>query len=88
MEYSVRLNKDKNIGKVVYIVEGARRELTLLSHIFTKILDYSVVIAPRNDLPYLKYESKKNKQSRVFLISSYESNIAFIEKSTRARLSK
>lgn len=79
MKYSVRLNKEKNIGKVVYIVEGARRELTLLSHIFTNILDYSVVVAPRKDLPYLKYESKKNKLSRVFLISAYESNITFIE---------
>ena len=29
MGYTLRLNKDKNIGKVVYVVEGARRELTL-----------------------------------------------------------
>lgn len=79
MKYSVHLNKDKNIGKVVYIVEGARRELTLLSHIFSSILDYSVVIAPRKELPYVKYESKRNRLSRVYLICAYESNIAFID---------
>lgn len=79
MRYSVRLNKDKNIGKVVYVVEGARRELTLLSYIFTQIFDYSVVVAPRNDLPYIKYTSKTNKLSRVFLVCAYESNISFIK---------
>lgn len=79
MNYTVCLNKDKNIGKVVYVVEGARRELTLLSYIFTKIFDYSVVVAPRKDVPYLKYESKTNKLSRVFLVCAYESNISFVE---------
>lgn len=79
MSYTVCLNKEKNIGKVVYVVEGARRELTLLSYIFTKIFDYSVVVAPRKDVPYLKYESKTNKLSRVFLVCSYESNISFVE---------
>ena len=79
MSYSISLNKDKNIGKVVYVVEGARRELTLLSYIFTKIFDYSVVVAPRKDVPYIKYESKTNKLSRVFLVCSYESNISFVE---------
>ena len=77
MEYNIRLNKDKNIGKVVYVVEGGKRELNLLSHIFSHIFDYSVVIAPREKLPYLKYESKKNKLSRVLLVSAYQSNIGF-----------
>ncbi len=27
------LNKNKSIGKVIYIVEGGRKEFTLLSHI-------------------------------------------------------
>lgn len=79
MSYTVCLNKDKNIGKVIYVVEGARRELTLLSYIFTKVFDYSVVVAPRKDVPYLKYESKSNKLSRVFLVCSYDSNISFVE---------
>ncbi len=79
MSYNISLNKDKNIGKVIYIVEGGRRELTLLSYIFTQIFDYSVVVTPRKDVPYLKYESKINKLSRVFLICSLESNINFVE---------
>lgn len=79
MSYTVCINKDKNIGKVVYVVEGARRELTLLSYIFTEIFDYSVVVAPRKNVPYLKYESKTNKLSRVFLVCAYESNISFVD---------
>lgn len=79
MSYTVSINKNKNIGKVIYIVEGARRELTLLSYIFTKIFDYSVVVAPRQDAPYLKYESKTNKLSRAYLVCAYESNISFVE---------
>lgn len=79
MSYTVYLNKNKNIGKVVYVVEGAKRELTLLNHIFTEIFDYSVVVAPRKDVPYLKYESKTNNFSKVFLVCAYESNIRFVE---------
>ncbi len=77
MGYNIRLNKDKNIGKVVYVVEGEKRELNLLSHIFARIFDYNVVIAPKKEVPYIKYESKKNKLSRVFLVSAYDSNIGF-----------
>lgn len=40
----VKFNKDKNIGNVLYIVEGERREIMLLGHIFKEILGYKEVI--------------------------------------------
>jgi hypothetical protein len=69
------LNKNKSIGKVVFVVEGDKKEHTLLGHIFEKILDYSVVDVKRNRTPYSKYVSKINPDSRIFVISGETSNI-------------
>ncbi len=73
--YRVVLNRNKSIGKVVFIVEGDKKEHTLLGYIFEKILDYSVVDIKRNNDPYIKYVSKINADSQVFVISSQSSNI-------------
>ena len=78
MKYSAELLRNKRIGKVVYIVEGARKELTLLDYIFTKILDYSVIIAKRDEQPFMKYESKNDNNSKIILISAKNSNIKHI----------
>jgi hypothetical protein len=37
----IRLNKEKNIGKVLIIVEGLKTEFFLLHKIFTQIFDYN-----------------------------------------------
>lgn len=39
---NIRLNKDKSIGRVLYIVEGGKTEPYILHHIFCKILDYQM----------------------------------------------
>lgn len=76
------LNKNKSIGKVIYIVEGERKEFTLLSHIFTEILNYSVVYAKRQKGIYEKYVSAENQDSQVYLINSETSNIGSIKSET------
>lgn len=75
MSYNICLNKDKSIGKVVFIVEGDKKEHSLLNHIFVNILDYSLVDVRRNKYPVSKYISESNSSSRVFVISSENSNI-------------
>ena len=35
----VKLNKDKRIGKVLFIVEGEKTEFLILRNIFTTIFD-------------------------------------------------
>lgn len=40
----IKLNKSKNIGKVIYIVEWERREINLLTIIFKRILGYKEII--------------------------------------------
>lgn len=74
-----KFNKDKNIGSVLYIVEGERREINLLGYIFKEILKYDEVIGiDRMGNERMKYISKKNKNSKVFIINSEQSNIQSI----------
>lgn len=84
MDYQIlnkkfKLNKDKNIGSVLYIVEGERREINLLGYIFKDILKYDEVIGiDRTGNERIKYISKENKNSKVFIINSEQSNIQSI----------
>jgi len=38
----IELHKDKNIGKVLFIVEGSRTEPYIMTKLFTSILDYQL----------------------------------------------
>lgn len=76
---NIRLNKEKSIGKVLYIVEGGRTEPYLLHRIFCNILDYQLETILR-DKGYRKYNSKENATSQVFVINAEESNIKFIDR--------
>lgn len=42
LKKSMRLNRDKRIGKVLLIVEGGKTESYLLRKIFTQIFDYEL----------------------------------------------
>ena len=75
----ITLNKNKSIGKVLYIVEGEKTEPYILHRLFTKILEYNIEIIKRNK-PYHRYTCSTNSNSRVFVVNSEESNIRFIEK--------
>ena len=80
MEYQIlnkkfRLNKEKNIGSVLYIVEGEKREINLLGYIFKEILEYDEVIGiDRTGKTRIKYISKENRNSKVFIINSEKNN--------------
>lgn len=76
---SVRLNKNKSIGKVLFIVEGGRTEPYILRRIFTTVFDYQLETILR-EKGYHKYNSKENATSQVFVINAEESNIKNIEK--------
>ena len=74
-----RFNSDKNIGKVLYIVEGEKREINLLGYIFKEILKYDEIIGiDRTGKTRIKYISKKNKNSKIYIINSEKSNIQSI----------
>lgn len=76
---NIVLNKNKKIGQVVYIVEGERKEFTLLNQIFTNILDYSFIEAKSVENVKYTYRSKSDRNSNVCVIKSMSSNISSIE---------
>ena len=76
---NIKINKDKSIGKVIFIVEGGKTEPFILHRIFTKIFDYQMEMEIR-DKGYRKYNSKDNPLSQVFVLNAEESNIKYIAK--------
>lgn len=75
----MKLNKDKRIGKVLFIVEGGNTEPYILHKVFTKIFDYELNAILR-DKPFKRYNSKINMESQIFVVNAEESNIIHIKK--------
>lgn len=85
MDYQIigkwKINKDKSIGKVLFIVEGSKTEFYVLHKIFHQVFDYEFEMLNRNG-KYRRYTSKNNLNSSVFVINTEESNIKFIDNSS------
>lgn len=69
----MKLNKDRHIGRVLFIVEGEKTEFSLLRRIFCSLLGYSYIEERRNGLSSLV--STKDSFSQVAVINSSGSNI-------------
>lgn len=69
----MKLNKDKHIGRVLFIVEGSRTEFSILRQIFCNLLGYSYVEKRRNRPTY--FASTNDRFSKVGVINTQESNI-------------
>lgn len=69
----MKLNKDKRIGRVLFIVEGSRYEFVLLKRIFCNILGFSYIEKRRNKADY--YVRENDIYSRIAVINTQESNI-------------
>jgi len=77
---TIKININKNIGKVLYIVEGERREINLLSIIFKQVLKYREVITRnRNGKETFSYVNTENENSKIVIMNSEKSNIGSIE---------
>ncbi len=75
---NLRLNKNKRIGTVIFVVEGNKTEIQLLKRIFSDILDYSF-ISENRDGKRMKFKSKNDKYSTVYVFNSENSNIKSID---------
>ncbi len=69
----MKLNKDKHIGRVLFIVEGSHTEFSILKRIFCNILGYSYIEKRRNKPTY--FTSTQDRFSQVAVINTRESNI-------------
>ncbi len=69
----MKLNKDKHIGRVLFIVEGSQTEFSILRRIFCNLLGYSYIEKRRNRPSY--FTSTQDRFSQVAVINTRESNI-------------
>lgn len=73
----MRINKDKQIGDILFIVEGEGTEFEILKRIFCTILHYQYVEKRRNR-PARFIDCGSNSTNRIYVINTKESNISFI----------
>ena len=71
---NIKLNKNKRIGKVLFIVEGEKTEFLILRNIFTNIFDYQCETKRRNN-KYNIYNKKDNPESSIFVVNSKQVQI-------------
>lgn len=69
----MKINKDKHIGRVLFIVEGSQTEFSILRRIFCNLLGYSYIENRRNRPTY--FTSNQDRFSQVAVINTRESNI-------------
>lgn len=69
----MKLNKNRHIGRVLFIVEGSRTEFSILRQIFCNLLGYSYIEKRRNRPTY--FANTNDRFSKVGVINTYESNI-------------
>ncbi len=69
----MKLNKEKHIGRVLFIVEGSHTEFSILRCIFCNLLGYSYIEKRRNRPTY--FTSAQDRFSQVAVINTRESNI-------------
>jgi len=72
----MKLNKEKHIGRVLFIVEGSHTEFSVLRRIFCNLLGYSYIEKRRNRPTY--FASTQDRFSQVAVINTHDSNIRSI----------
>ena len=72
-EMAVKINREKHIGRVLFVVEGSRYEFSLLHRIFVDIFHYEYLEKRRNRPE--RFISGSDSNSRVAVINTKESNI-------------
>jgi len=73
----MKINKDKSVGQVLFIVEGGKTEFSLLRNIFCNILGYAYIEKRRGKESY--FQSRNISTSRIAVINPEESNISDIQ---------
>jgi hypothetical protein len=69
----MKINREKRIGRILFIVEGSQTEFVLLRRIFCNLLGYSYLEKRRSRPTF--FVSKQDVYSQVAVINTRESNI-------------
>lgn len=75
---TLKINKQKNIGTVVIVVEGENDEFRLLKHLFTSVLDYNYISIKRGKIIQHEFQSKTNINNTIIVANTSNSNIKSI----------
>lgn len=74
-----KLNKNKRIGQVLFVVEGLTMEPNLIYRVLSKIFGYQMERLYRNG-EYRVFNKTGDPFSKVTVINTEESNIRFVDK--------
>lgn len=72
----MKINKNKSIGRVLFIVEGGKNEFSLLRRIFCNVFGYEYVEKRRDKANVFK--NKNISTSKIAVINTEETNISDI----------
>jgi len=72
----MKINKEKSVGRVLFIVEGGKTEFTLLRRIFCNVLGYEYIEKRRDEANF--FRSRNINTSKIAVINTEESNISDI----------
>lgn len=72
----MKINQNKSVGRVLFIVEGGKTEFTLLRRIFCNILGYEYIEKRRDKASF--FISRNISTSKIAVINTEESNISDI----------
>ena len=78
----MKLNPNRRIGKVLYLVEGDVDEVIILERIFSRLLNYSVVTYDKRFDNVTCLVKPNDKYSKVFIVPMKYSAVSKIESST------
>lgn len=74
----MRINKDRAIGRVLYIVEGSSTEFNLLKRIFCNVLGFEYIEKRRTKQNIFRKHSDDFSRSTIAVINTSNSNITDI----------
>lgn len=77
----MKLNPNRRIGKVLYLVEGDVDEVEILEHVFNKVLKYTVVAYDKRSDNVTCLVNPNDKYSKVFIVPMKYSAVSKIESS-------
>lgn len=75
------INKEKNVGNVLYIVEGQKTEINIIIKIFNKVFGYQTYYKKRENskVRCCALKNNININSKIFIVNSKSSNVTTME---------
>lgn len=77
---NMKINKNRPIGKVIYVVEGEKTEVELLKQIFTSIFSFTFIEKKKNGESVLCLKKGATRKSQIYVIVSKRPQIVGLKR--------